>query len=229
MHPADAVRNRAAAVPHQVPGAPTIVWEMCQSSDATASAAVDADLDLLSSLTDDSGLWDHDKQGSVRLNVRLANMSQPVQHSRAIHQLLTAIVEIYGMGCAFTMTFAVARSVLSFTKCAGISPVEVQIKGQRPVISAMYLSHTDCDHIILEGQCLADSKLWCFKDGEKAVHYLELIDIASKSKIATAGPSSTFAGGIDSADMWQVAVQPRALHPTAPVAQGCSFALSSYT
>lgn len=136
MHPADAVLYRAAAVPQQMPGAPMSVGEPCQSNDATASAAVDAEVDCMQILTSDF-LWDHILQGSVRLNVRLANMSQPAQQSTAIHQLLTAITDKYGISCAFTMTVAVSGSVLNFTKLAGISPVEVQIKGQPPVISAM--------------------------------------------------------------------------------------------
>ena len=126
MHPDDAVRSRATAVPYQVPGAEMSVWEPCQSNDVTAGAAVDGEFDPSQYFLDPVPPWDV-KQGSVRLNARLAKMSQPVQQSTAIHQLLTAITDKYGMGCAFTMTVAVAGSVLSFTKSAGISPVEVQI------------------------------------------------------------------------------------------------------
>jgi len=184
MHPRDAVQCRAAAVPHQMPGVPMTVQDLQQSSDVTASATVFSDTGFLDFLTDPD-LWDSVNTGSLRLNVRLANMAEPAQQSRAIHQLLTSIITKCGMECAFAMTVKVPGSTLSCTKSAGISPVEIKEVNALPlVISAVYFSHTEPDQMILDGCLLEDCTLWSFSDSARSVTYLQVVKTAAKNEDA---------------------------------------------
>jgi len=184
MHPRDAVHCRAAAVPHQMPGVPMTVQDLQQSSDVTASASVISDTGFLDFLTDPD-LWDNVNTGSLRLNVRLANMAEPAEQSRAIHQLLISITTKCGMDCAFAMTIKVPGSTLSCSKSAGISLVEIkEASGLRPVISAVYFSHTEPDQMILEG-CLSEAcTLWSFSDSARSVKYLQVVKTAAKNEVA---------------------------------------------
>lgn len=183
MHPMDAVQCRAAAVPHQIPGVPMTVHDLQQSSDVTASATVISDAQFLDFLTD-LDQWDSVNTGSLRLNVRLANMADPAQQSKAVHQLLTSIIIKCGMDCAFAMTVKVPGSTLSCTKSAGNSPVEIkEASGLQPVISAVYFSHTEPDHMILEGRLSEDCTLWSFCDSARAVTYLEVVKTAAKNVV----------------------------------------------
>ena len=187
MHPRDAVQCRAAAVPHQIPGVPLAALDLQQSSDITASATVFSDTGFQDAgffdFLTDPDLWESINTGSLRLNVRLANMAEPAQQSRAIHQLLTSIISKCGMECAFAMTVRLPGSTLSCTKSAGISPVEIKkASGLQPVISAVYFSHTEPDHMILEGRLLEDCTLWSFSDSARAVTYLQVVKTAAKNE-----------------------------------------------
>jgi len=187
MHPRDAVQCRAAAVPHQMPGVPMTVQDLQQGSDVTASANVFLDTGFLDFLTDLTDLepWDHVNSGSLRLNVRLANMAEPAQQSRAIHQLLTSIITKCGMDCAFAMTVKVPGSTLSCTKSAGSSSVVIkEASGLQPVISAVYFSHTEPDQMILEGRLSEACTLWSFSDSARAVTYLQVVKTAAKDEDA---------------------------------------------
>ena len=187
MNPRDAVQCRAAAVPHQMLGLPMTVQDLQQSIDVTASANVFLDSGFLAFLTDLTDLeqWDHVNRGSLRLNVRLANMAEPAQQSKAIHQLLTSIITKCGMEHAFAMTVKVPGSTLSCTKSAGISPVVIkEASGLQPVISAVYFSHTEPDQMILEG-CLSEAcSIWSFNDSVRSVTYLQVVKTEAKNEDA---------------------------------------------
>lgn len=198
VHPADELLQRTAAVPCQMPGAPMSGLDPVQSSDVTASAHVWPDMDDLEFLTDPD-LWTYVNKGSVRLSARLADMCDSAKQARAINQLIESVTNKYGMGCAFDMTVTVPGSVLSFNKPVGDEPVGVTcVPGQCPVISAVYFSHTDSELMVVEGQVLAGSKLWTFREGEKPVEYLHLANKevdAQDADMTPAGPSKALAGG----------------------------------
>ena len=202
LHRRDAVQCRAAAVPHQWPGAPMIVQDLQQSSDVTASATVNSDTGYIEFLTD-SFLTDPEVLGSVntgslRLNVRLANMAEPAQQSKAIHQLLMSITSKCGMECAFAVTVKVPGGTLSCTKSAGMSPVEIkEASGLCPMISAVYFSHMEPEQMILEGRLLEACVLWSFSDRARAVTYLPVVRRTAKNEAAEAaavGPSNATPG-----------------------------------
>ncbi|DBB05682.1 TPA: hypothetical protein ACH3X1_012293 [Trebouxia sp. C0004] len=222
IHPEDDVQRRAAAVPHQMPGVPMTVQDLQQSSDVTASATVISDTEFFDFLTDPD-LWDGVNTGSLRLNVRLANMAEPAQQSKAIHQLLTSITSTCGMECAFAMTIKVPGSTLSCIKSAGISPVEVkEASGLRPVISAVYFGHTEPDEMLLEGPLSEACTMWSFSDSARAVKYLQVVKTAVKNEVAERAAKSEAAE--------TAAMSPSNANPglAALRTQWCSFLVSTF-